>query len=491
MGIMPIEFIFLMKIMYKIVINRIWVLLICTMTATSAVAQNNISGNLTLLHDNILYLKGYKGTATYTIDSTTTGANGSFTLRYTAADYGLGYICTSDNTPMYVVLSNENTVLQALHPANPESVKVITGKQNQLLYDYAKAYPQRADALQALKYLKRQYQNNTLYPKQTKSLQFIYDEISRLEQADEQWLQSLDKKSFLAWYLPMRKLATLAVTLPQSDNTPVPATIEQFRKLDYTDPRWYKSDLYTDILEKHFYLIQNSEGSMDTIYDKMKISIDAVLASLQKDDKKLNEMSLFMFQLFEKRSLYPASEYLSLKLLEQKQCSLDEKLVNNLEGYRKMRIGNVAPNIGIANLVNAPTYKDSNIPKSLYDIPAKYKIVIFAASWCEHCMGELPQLIAVYNKYKSKADIEALMVSLDGIDDGFRLLSKNCPFISTCDLQQWESKAAKDYYVTGTPTIYLLNDKNEIIVKPVSPEHLDVCIDNYIIHQSPIPNFKK
>lgn len=472
-------------------LHRVLLLFAIWMSCMLVRAQYSVSGSMPLLPHHTIYLMGYSGAITYTIDSVLTDSVGEFTLHYQPKDNGLGYISEQGGKPLFVLLENENIQLIAYQPDNMATVEVKQGKQTQLLYDYAKSFQLRSNALQALIYLQGQYQSNVIHPNQKKSLQFITQEIETLKNEDEYWLQRLDKKSFLAWYLPMRKLATLAVTLPLSDDKPVPATIDKFRQLDYSDPRWYKSDLYTDIVEKHFLLIENSGGDMDSIYRKMKTSIDAILASLQQDNKKINELSLFMFQLFEKRSLYPVSEYLSLKLLEQKQCSLDDKLVSNLEGYRTMRIGNVAPDISIGNRVYAPNYKVGTIPQSLYTIPAKYKIVIFAASWCEHCMGELPQLIAVYNKYKSKADIEALMVSLDGIDEGFRLLSKNCPFISTCDLQQWECKAAKDYYVTGTPTIYLLNDKNEIIVKPVSPAHLDVCIDNFIINQIPIPNFKK
>ncbi len=445
------------------------------------IGQQTLQGTFTMLKSDTLYLKGYKGSEIYTIDSTATDTQGRFSLRFMPSDYGLGYITTTDDKVLYVVLSNENTTLQALHPGNPESIEVIAGKQNQLLHYYAKAYPQNANAQNALKYLENIYSTTTLHKEQHIALQFIKNEIKRLQLSERQWLASLDSNSFLAWYLPHRKLATLAVTLPQSDNTLVPATIEAFRKLDYNDPRWYKSDLYTDMIEKHFYLIQHSEGSMDTIYEKMKISIDAILSSLQRNDKKLNEMSMFMFNLFEKRSLFTASEYLSLKLLSQKQCSLDDKLVNNLESYRKMRVGNTVPNIQITHLVHAPGYTAQDVPKSLYDIPNKYKVVIFAASWCEMCMGEIPQIQKVYAKYKGKVDIEMLMVSLDGIKEGFDLLASYCPFISTCDLLQWEGKAVKDYYISGTPTIYLLNEKNEIMLKPVSVEHLDVYIEQVIL----------
>jgi hypothetical protein len=35
----------------------------------------------------------------------------------------------------------------------------------------------------------------------------------------------------------------------------------------------------------------------------------------------------------------------------------------------------------------------------------------------------------------------------------------------------------KDYYVFGTPTVYLLNNKREIILRPTSIDQVDAWVD--------------
>ena len=52
----------------------------------------------------------------------------------------------------------------------------------------------------------------------------------------------------------------------------------------------------------------------------MKISIDAMMKNLVKDDKKLNEVSNYLFDLLERQSLFQASEYLALKVLTETSC---------------------------------------------------------------------------------------------------------------------------------------------------------------------------
>ena len=40
-----------------------------------------------------------------------------------------------------------------------------------------------------------------------------------------------------------------------------------------------------------------------------------------------------------------------------------------------------------------------------------------------------------------------------------------------------DTPAAKDYYITGTPTYFLLDENNKILARPNSVEHANVLID--------------
>jgi hypothetical protein len=35
-----------------------------------------------------------------------------------------------------------------------------------------------------------------------------------------------------------------------------------------------------------------------------------------------------------------------------------------------------------------------------------------------------------------------------------------------CDFKGWETQAAKDYYISGTPSYFLLDEKNTILERP-------------------------
>ncbi|MFP4488961.1 MAG: TlpA family protein disulfide reductase, partial [Bacteroidales bacterium] len=128
----------------------------------------------------------------------------------------------------------------------------------------------------------------------------------------------------------------------------------------------------------------------------------------------------------------------------------------------------------------APAYGSENIPQKLSEINSKYTVVIFGASWCPACPSELSQIAGLYKKWKSES-VEVVFVSLDEDKDIFKEFASPFPFISICDYQKWESPAVQSYYVFATPTIYLLDDKRQIILRPNSVSHLDSWVDWYLV----------
>jgi thiol-disulfide isomerase/thioredoxin len=165
-----------------------------------------------------------------------------------------------------------------------------------------------------------------------------------------------------------------------------------------------------------------------------------------------------------------------LKALNQQEIKLSMALVNRLETYRKIKIGGIAPIIEFKGDVYVNRQLVNNI-NNLSDIKSKYKIVIFGGSWCERCRSEVIQVIPHYETWK-KQGIEVVIVSLDTDKKAFEEFATEFPFIFACDYKKWETQAAKDFYVSSSPTIFLLDSDNKIILRPATIPVLDSWLES-------------
>jgi thiol-disulfide isomerase/thioredoxin len=252
--------------------------------------------------------------------------------------------------------------------------------------------------------------------------------------------------------------------------------------MDYTDLRLYKSGLFKDAIESHFWLLENCGKPLDSVFIEMQLSIDAMMPLLVKDEKRFNEVTEYLFDLLEKRSLFRASEYLALKVLNETSCTVNSDLAKQLETYRAMKKGNTAPDIIFSNMSNikAPGYATDVLPAKLSDIKTEYTVIAFGAGWCPKCNEELPEIAKQYQKWKANG-VEVILVSLDEDTNSYQNFVKDFPFITLCDFKKWDGQIVKDYYVFGTPTMFLLNNKREILLRPNSVKQMDAWVDWYLV----------
>lgn len=454
--------------------------LITFFLSLSAFAQHSINGNFSPLAGQQVNLVGFQDFGIYTIDSTMVSEQGNFTLSYADKDWGMGYLTGKDNKAYFVVLTNEDIQLKGEVFSVPESIVTVSGKENKQFIKYAEEHRKREQALSAWVYLQKIYRGDSLFLIQQKPQQAIEKEVQRIKQEDLDFLNNLNPSTYISWYLPIRKLVSSVSSVAQYRTDEIPATVKTFRELDYTDERLYKSGLLKETLENHFWLIENSGRSLDSVYIEMNTSIDYMIESLIFDAEKFNTITDFLFKLLEKRSLYTASEYLALKVLNEASCTINNDLASQLESYRAMKIGKTAPDFDFNGELFAPGYARAESPKQLDDISTHYIVLVFGSSWCPSCPQELLQIGSLYQKW-GEHGVEVVFVSLDENPEVFEKFVTPFPFISICDYQKWESPIVKSYHVFATPTIYLLDSKRKILLRPNSVQQLDAWVDWYLV----------
>ena len=100
------------------------------------------------------------------------------------------------------------------------------------------------------------------------------------------------------------------------------------------------------------------------------------------------------------------------------------------------------------------------------DLKGKVVLLDFWASWCRPCRMENPNVVKVFNKFKSK-NFTVLGVSLDMQKDAWvKAIEKdNLTWTHVSDLKYWNSAAAQLYNVRSIPFNVLLDPSGKIVAE--------------------------
>ena len=140
------------------------------------------------------------------------------------------------------------------------------------------------------------------------------------------------------------------------------------------------------------------------------------------------------------------------------KCTINDRLASTLKANKNTEIGAKMPNNTFVNAIHTKA-------KSLYDIKASKKIVVFWSSTCSHCEAELPKLLEKYDKLKAQ-NIEIVGFSLDSSLDEFKTKANLYPWVNDSEGKGWYSSYGDTYNIVATPTYFVLDADNKIISKP-------------------------
>ena len=167
-------------------------------------------------------------------------------------------------------------------------------------------------------------------------------------------------------------------------------------------------------------------------------------------------------------------------MLNEVSCTIDKDLAKQLETYRAMKKGSIAPDFSFYSNTIFPSNFSREKTQKLSDLKTPYTLVVFGSSTCPKCAEEIPQIAEKYPTWKAQG-VEVVFISLDENENNYQQFIGSFPFISSCDFNKWKSPIVESYYVFATPTLFLLDNKREILLRPNSVKQMDAWVDWFLI----------
>lgn len=443
-------------------------------------SQTTLSGRITSAPDDKVFLMQHKGFDLKKISTASIDPLGNFYFtipRELPIINGFYRIQFNDSVFADVVLSpNENIFIKSHANKLQDSLKVENSIENEAFMKMRAMQLQFFDKIKKLQQAYSQIPpNDTSGMRRRKEIENQYEDWQRshntaLDAFSEKW-----KGTFSGKLAKMEKIP-LWSDFPQYQTQY--ANVNAFlldHFFDYVDFSMPELVLGSDIFDKYIvYLEQYPPKTMEGF----KKGIDFILKKTFINPVLYKESVRLLAENFEIRG--PEEIFLYVVDTYTESCSEEGEFKDVQQGRDKLlslSVGKIVPDIELPDT--------SGISIKLSSILSGHKatLLVFWASWCEHCQQLMPQISYLYRDFKEKG-IAVYAVSLDtDKKEWTQFIKQNrLNWVNVSDFKKWSSPVVIDYFVKKTPQYYLLNADGVILGKNMSVSKLQGNLEYLLSH---------
>ncbi|MDA3943947.1 MAG: DUF5106 domain-containing protein [Bacteroidetes bacterium] len=263
----------------------------------------------------------------------------------------------------------------------------------------------------------------------------------------------------------------------------VPATLKQDQKaayyyykahfwddIDLSDDRLLRTPLIYNKLDQYF------EQLVPQVSDSITMEIDSLIEQTN-GNKKVRDYLIWHFtdqyqnpkiMGLDKVFIHMADTYFSQLEITNTSESVREKILSRADQIRNLTLGSPAPNLWLVDT--------SDSFRTFKDITTDYLVLFFWDHECGVCKKELKVLQELYHASDSLFEVFAISANADFPAWKNYIREHKLDWVNVNGMKSMTDDFHDLYDIYGTPVIYVLDSKRNIIAKRIKAEQISLVI---------------
>ena len=461
--------------------------LIFTFSSLLSFSQNGfqIKARVRGWHDTVCYFGNYFGKYNSVKDTSRIDKEGNFSFSGKEKLPGGIYLLIFPNKSWLEILvdKEQNITLETDTTNLVENMKIKGSEESEMFYKYLKFIGGKQKAADPLKKRITKLNEDSVARVTTKkdSIKILQEKVAAIEKEVEKY-----KEDFIA-----RNPASFLTAIFKAQKEPVvpeTPTLPNGRKDSLFPYRYFKDHFWDDIPPAddrllrtpifHMKLKQFFERVVVQDPDSINKEADILVAKTKGNKETFKYIVWYMTTTYENHTImgfdaifvHQVELYYMTKQAYWVDTVTNDKIIHRALTIKPLLLGKQAPSLIMQDTL------DKNV--SLYDVKAKYIVLIFWDPDCGHCQKVLPKLREEYDKKLKAKGVQVYAVDIEDNSEKWKkfIIDNKMNWINAHDkYKQYPLRQLYDIY--STPVIYVLDENKKIRAKRIDAEQIDGYID--------------
>ncbi len=246
-----------------------------------------------------------------------------------------------------------------------------------------------------------------------------------------------------------------------------------FDNIDFSDDRLLRTPIFQNKIKQ--YLDKLTPQTPDSI----SISVDVLIEKGRANQEVFKYLVNWLTYNYESSQIM-GMDAVFVHIVERYHAKQQTPWVDSTQLYKVVNRAFTLKPLLIGKKTPAITMQDTlGKELSLYDVKARYTILVFWDHGCGHCKKEIPKLAELYHKIKSKG-VQVYAVETEDNPKEWKKFIKdnNLDWNNVAQPDQYKRAVTKKIYdIYSTPVIYLLDENKFIKAKRIDVEQLGNLIE--------------